>query len=107
MIKIFAKINLVLFLVNGTVGCKTSVDISDAPPLGSPVANAGQDQTVSTGVTVTLSGSGADSDGTIASYLWEQIADGGSVSLSGAKTETTSSALVAPSRSLSTQTIQP
>jgi len=38
-----------------------------------PVANAGPDQTVDEGVTVTLNGSGStDPDGSIASYSWEQ-----------------------------------
>jgi hypothetical protein len=45
--------------------CKT-------PP---PTANAGADQTVAEGDTVTLDGTGSlDSDGTIASYLWTQTA---------------------------------
>lgn len=35
-----------------------------------PTANAGPDQNVTTGSSVTLSGSGTDSDGTIASYAW-------------------------------------
>lgn len=35
-----------------------------------PTANAGADQSVSTGATVTLTGSGTDPDGTIASYAW-------------------------------------
>lgn len=38
-----------------------------------PTANAGTDQSVSSGATVTLTGSASsDSDGTIASYLWNQ-----------------------------------
>lgn len=40
-----------------------------------PVANAGNNQTITLPVnTVTLSGSGTDADGTIASYLWTKIA---------------------------------
>lgn len=40
----------------------------------SPTANAGSDQTLSAGATTgTLSGSGSDSDGTIAGYAWSQI----------------------------------
>ena len=37
-----------------------------------PTAEAGPNQSVQTGNPVTLSGSGTDEDGTIASYLWEQ-----------------------------------
>jgi len=39
-----------------------------------PVANTGAPQTVNEGSAVTLAGSGIDSDGTIASYLWTQTA---------------------------------
>ena len=39
-----------------------------------PVANAGPDQTITLPTnTITLSGSGSDADGTIASYVWTQI----------------------------------
>lgn len=38
-----------------------------------PTANAGTDQTISSGITVNLSGSGSDSDGTIASYQWSEV----------------------------------
>ncbi|MFL6653070.1 MAG: CFI-box-CTERM domain-containing protein, partial [Sulfurifustaceae bacterium] len=40
----------------------------------SPVAHAGADQTVAPSATVTLNGSGTDSDGSIASYHWTQTA---------------------------------
>jgi poly(3-hydroxybutyrate) depolymerase len=44
------------------------------PPNQAPSAHAGSDQTIALPVSsVTLSGSGADVDGTIASYLWEKI----------------------------------
>jgi dienelactone hydrolase len=39
-----------------------------------PTANAGVDQSKSSGTSATLSGSGTDSDGTIASYKWSKIA---------------------------------
>ena len=42
-----------------------------------PTADAGEDQTVTEGTTVTLNGSGSDSDGTILSYLWSQTDDTG------------------------------
>lgn len=38
-----------------------------------PVANAGADQQVLENATVTLSGSGSDSDGTVASWAWSQL----------------------------------
>lgn len=56
-------------------------------PNQAPTANAGPDQTVATGATVTLAGSGTDSDGTIASYAWTQIA-GPTVTLNNASTAT-------------------
>ena len=47
-----------------------------------PVADAGTDQSVASGATVTLTGSGSDSDGWVNSYEWTQIA-GPTVVLSG------------------------
>lgn len=62
-----------------------------APPPGAPnqppIANAGPDQNVSVGATVTLAGSGTDPDGTIASFLWAQTA-GPTVTLAGSRTAT-------------------
>ena len=52
-------------------------------PNAAPTANAGTDQIVQPGVTVTLDGSGSsDSDGTISSYVWVQTA-GNPVVLAG------------------------
>ena len=51
-----------------------------AKPNQPPLANAGSAQTVISGSTVALTGSGTDSDGTIASYVWLQLS-GPSVSL--------------------------
>ena len=47
-----------------------------AGPVGNnnPAADAGTDQTASEGGTITLSGSGTDSDGSISAYLWAQSA---------------------------------
>lgn len=60
------------------------------PPVNSPpTANAGADQLVLTGSSVNLSGSGTDSDGTIASLAWTQTA-GAAVTLSSASTATPS-----------------
>ena len=57
---------------------------------GFPVANAGSDQTVNEGDTVTLSGSGSDPDGTpVSGYRWTQTA-GPAVTLTSATTATTS-----------------
>jgi len=55
-----------------------------------PTANAGADQTVDSGATVNLNGTGSnDPDGTIASYAWVQTA-GPAVTLTGANTATPS-----------------
>jgi hypothetical protein len=43
------------------------------PPNQAPTANAGVDQTVDEGATVSLSGTGTDSDGNIEAYNWQQI----------------------------------
>ena len=48
-----------------------------------PVVDAGVDQSVSAGTMVLLSGTASDPDGTIVSYLWEQMG-GTMVALSGA-----------------------
>ena len=53
------------------------------PPNVPPTANAGLDQSVDEQATVTLSGSGLDSDGSIASYAWTQVS-GTSVDLQDA-----------------------
>ncbi len=56
------------------------------PPNQLPVANAGTDQIVNAGATVTLDGSASsDSDGIVSSYSWNQIA-GPSVSINGSHT---------------------
>ncbi len=52
-----------------------------------PLANAGSDQTVSPGATVTLQGSGSDPDGDALTYAWSQLS-GPTVSLQGANTAT-------------------
>jgi len=67
----------------GEVNTNQSFDPSTNYP---PSANAGTDQSVDGGATVTLDGSGStDSDGTIASYLWEQVS-GSTVTLTDANT---------------------
>lgn len=59
-----------------------------------PTANAGADQTVTEGATVTVNGTGTDSDGSIASYRWQQLS-GPSVAL--ANSAAASTTFTAPS----------
>ena len=73
-----AAIVAVLLLLAGCGGGE-----EDAPANRSPSANAGPDQTVDAGSTVTLAGSGSDADGSIARYQWTQTA-GPTVSLANA-----------------------
>ncbi|KAA9039313.1 T9SS type A sorting domain-containing protein [Ginsengibacter hankyongi] len=59
---------------SGATGTDIVRVIVNAPPNISPVANAGADQTIKLPVnSVTLSGSGTDSDGTVVSYEWTEI----------------------------------
>ena len=53
-----------------------------------PVAEAGDPQTVSEGVTVTLNGSGADADGDVLTYSWTQVGVTPTVALTNAGTST-------------------
>jgi hypothetical protein len=65
----------------GSVRASISVTVEEVPPQP-PIADAGPDQDVSEGTTVTLSGlNSADPDGAIVSFYWEQTA-GGLVALS-------------------------
>jgi len=67
----------------GATGTATvSVTVSANQP---PTASAGADQSVSSGATVTLNGSGSDPDGTIVAYQWAQTA-GPTVTLANANT---------------------
>ncbi|AUD79879.1 hypothetical protein CW740_11710 [Kangiella profundi] len=70
-----AKLLFVSILSLGIISC--SGGGSDSPSEQEPVnqkptANAGADQTVDEQTAVTIQGSGTDSDGSIASYSWEQ-----------------------------------
>ncbi|WP_102798712.1 PKD domain-containing protein [Bowmanella denitrificans] len=50
-----------------------------------PVANAGADKSVTEGATVTLTGAGSDSDGSIVGYAWTQLS-GPAVTINNANT---------------------
>ena len=64
------------------------VHFEDPTPVNqAPTANAGADQNVDTGATVSITGSGSDTDGTITTWSWSQVA-GTTVSLSGADNST-------------------
>lgn len=65
-----------------------------------PIANAGNDQTVDEGATVTLTGTASDVDGTIDSYLWTQL-NGPALVLNNANMQ--SASFVAPDVSVNTQ----
>ncbi|MDB2549847.1 PKD domain-containing protein [Porticoccaceae bacterium] len=74
----------------GGGGGNTFNPVPTAPPANSaPSANAGADQQVLASEEVNLSGSGSDSDGSIASYLWTQTS-GETVTLVSDDTASTS-----------------
>jgi hypothetical protein len=81
-------------------GGQDSDDVSVTVTNDQPTANAGTDSTVNAGASVTLSATGSDPDGTVASYSWTQTA-GPAVTLSGATT--TTATFTAPSQSTSSQ----
>ena len=68
----------------GLQGDADIVVITFTPPSSNvrPVANAGTDQTVASGATVTLEGSGTDNGGTIQNYYWVQSSTGTAPALS-------------------------
>ncbi len=69
------KLLFVSLLSLGIINCGGGGSDSspDQEPVNQkPTANAGADQTVDEQATVTIEGSGSDSDGTIASYSWAQ-----------------------------------
>ena len=71
----------------GGVGGSSSSSGSGGGANTPPIANAGVAQTVTSGVTVTLNGTGSsDPDGSIASYAWTQTAGAPVVALSSSTT---------------------
>jgi len=69
------------------------------PVNAAPTANAGSDQTIDLGVTssVNLTGTGSDSDGTVASYRWVKASGGAGTIANPITASTSASGLVAGS----------
>ena len=67
----------------------TAIEEEPPPVDNPPTANAGADQTVDEGATVTLNGSGSDPDGEAVTFSWTQTG-GPAVTLTGANTATPS-----------------
>ena len=75
---------------NGAVGAAVVQITVNAAPNIPPVANAGPDQTITLPASsVTLTGSGSDADGTIASYQWTEISGPSAATIANANTATT------------------
>lgn len=77
---------------NGASGRDTvQVTVGAAPPNQPPVANAGANQTISLPTnSVTLSGSGTDSDGSLTGYNWSKISGPAQFNITSATQATTS-----------------
>lgn len=75
----------------GTASATASVTVNPAPLANvPPVASAGSDKTITLPTnSTTLNGSGKDSDGTIASYAWSQVAGPNTATFSNAKAAST------------------
>ena len=96
----FAGIGAVFALLLLLAGCGGGGDGEGMAANHSPVADAGVDQTVDPGDSVTLDGSGSsDPDGTVTSYLWAQTT-GPMVSLSA--DDQVSASFVAPNVNVTT-----
>lgn len=73
----------------GTAGTPVTIQftVTNQVPAGSPTANAGTDKAVVLPASsTTLSGSGSDAGGSIASYKWEQVAGPGVATITNAGT---------------------
>src|SRR6187402_196620 len=78
---------LLLTACGGGGGSSSSSSSSGGNTNTAPIANAGSNQTVTSGVTVTLNGTSSnDPDGTIASYAWTQTAGTPTVTLTSGTT---------------------
>jgi gliding motility-associated-like protein len=69
---------------------QVNVTVLPEPPNAAPIASAGADKTITLPVnTVSLTGSGSDSDGSIVSFLWEQVSGPTAAALSTASSAST------------------
>ena len=74
IIRMLCVLNLAMICSScgGGGGGSAPAPVIPPPSNQAPTANAGTDQSVDEGTTVDLSATGADGDGTIASYNWQQ-----------------------------------
>lgn len=79
---------LLLACGGGGSTSQTNTSVPTPPANNAPAANAGDNQTVNELTSVTLSGSGTDSDGTINKYSWAQTSTGTSITLTNADAAT-------------------
>ena len=56
----------------GSIGSTTTPSSNNTPTNILPVANAGADKSVEVNKSITITGKGTDSDGTIATYVWKK-----------------------------------
>lgn len=78
-----------LTVSDGKASATDTVDVSVGGANQPPIANAGPNQSVQAGDTVTLNGTGSsDPDGDTITYAWTQVPDTVAVTLNGANTAT-------------------
>ena len=73
-----ATVTFVLSVSDGTnadVTDQVTITIQDVPTNNPPTVDAGQDQTVNEGDTLTLNGTASDADGDALTYLWSHDSD--------------------------------
>ena len=85
--------------LGNTASSVVEVVVNPALVIGLPVANAGPNQTITLPAdSVTLTGTGSETNGTIVSYLWSQLSGPSAAALSSAgQAQTTAGPLVAGS----------